>query len=78
MQCCSAVPQDWWLDLYVMLSRATELRNLMLIRPPPVEFLLRGPPDGIKEQLRQFAETAEACRVDAERVARELDMDIFL
>ena len=78
MRCYNAALQDWWLDLYVMLSRATRLRNLMLIRPPPVEFLLRGPPEGVKEQLIKFVETAEACRVDAERVARELKMDIFL
>jgi hypothetical protein len=35
---------DWWLDLYVMLSRATRLEDLLLMRAPPASFLLRGPP----------------------------------
>ena len=32
--------EDWWLDLYVMLSRATRLEDLLLVRPPPSDFLL--------------------------------------
>ena len=78
MRYCNVDLQDWWTDLYVMVSRATRLSDLLLIRPPPVEFLLRGPPEGVKEQMIRFAETAEACRVDAARVTRELEMDIFL
>ena len=29
---------DWWLDLYVMLSRATRLDDLLLIRAPELSF----------------------------------------
>ena len=37
-------PNDCWLDLYVMLSRATLLEDLLLMRAPSAAFLLRGPP----------------------------------
>ena len=36
--------EDWWLDLYVMLSRATRLEELLLLRAPSLEFLQKGPP----------------------------------
>ena len=50
---------DWWLDLYVMLSRATRIEDLLLIRAPAAEFLLRGPPKGLKKQLLKFARRTE-------------------
>jgi hypothetical protein len=37
--------EDWWLDLYVILSRVTSLADLLLIRPPPREVLERVPPE---------------------------------
>ena len=46
---------DWWLDLYVMLSRATRLEDLLLMRAPPATFLLRGPPASLRLQLDKFA-----------------------
>ena len=48
-------PDDWWLDLYVMLSRATRLEDLLLMRAPPASFLLRGPPASLRLQLDKFA-----------------------
>ena len=33
-----------WLHLYVMLSRATAARDLLVLRAPDLEFLKRGPP----------------------------------
>ena len=68
---------DWWLELYVMLSRATRLEDLLLVRAPPSSFLLRGPPADLKRQLDRFAERAEACRVSAAAVAVELGLDEF-
>ena len=44
---------DWWLDLYVLLSRATRSEDLLLTRAPPVDFLLRGPPAGLHKQLHE-------------------------
>ena len=34
---------DWWLDLYVMLSRATKLEDLLLVRAPDLDFFAKGP-----------------------------------
>ena len=33
---------DWWLDLYVMLSRATRMEDLLLMRALPADFSFRG------------------------------------
>ena len=33
---------DWWLDLYVMLSRATKLDDLLLMRAPDLSFFVKG------------------------------------
>ncbi len=54
----SAHPMDedtLWLHLYVMLSRAKTLKNLLVIRAPPADFLLRGPPRDLKQRLELFA-----------------------
>ena len=69
---------DWWLDLYVMLSRATRSEDILVMRAPPVEFLLRGPPSGLREQLRAFLKKAVACRRQARKVAHDLGFDAFL
>ena len=69
--------EDWWLDLYVMLSRATRLEDLLLMRAPPSSFLLRGPPAMLKEQLLKFATRTEACRRRAAELAAELGLTEF-
>ena len=69
---------DWWLDLYVMLSRATRLEDLLLIRAPDLEFFAKGPPKTLCQQLVKFAKRTEDCRAEAERIAKELGLDGFL
>ena len=69
--------EDWWLHLYVMLSRTTTLDDLLLLRAPGVEFLLRGPPAALRERLRTFARRIEACHATAEALASELGLDRF-
>ena len=50
-----AMDEDsWWLDLYVMLSRATRLEDPIVVRAPPAQFLLRGPPATLKSQLEKL------------------------
>ena len=66
------IDDDWWLELYVMLSRATRLEDLLLIRAPAFDFVRRGPPAGLKRQLLKFAARTEACRRVAERLTIEL------
>ena len=56
----------------MILSRATRLEDLLLIRAPAVDFVGRGPPAGLKRQLLTFAARTEACRRVAERLAVEL------
>jgi len=69
---------DWWLDLYVMLSRATRLDDLLLLRGPDLEFFAKGPPKTLQKQLAKFARRTENCRQRAEHIARELGLAAFL
>ena len=69
---------DWWLDLYVMLSRATRLEDLLLLRAPDLEFFAKGPPKTLRNQLAKFAKRTEACRKEATKIARELGFAGFL
>ena len=69
---------DYWLHLCVMLSRATTLEDLLLVRAPPVEFLKSGPPKDLARQLRVFATRTDLCREAAARLATELGMQRFL
>ena len=69
---------DWWLDLYVMLSRATRMEDLLLMRAPPADFLLRGPPADLKDQLNRFLARTEQCREDAMRFIADLGFTEFL
>ncbi len=69
---------DWWLDLYVMLSRATRLEEILLARAPPSTFHLRGPPKSLKQQLLTFAARTETCRQQAAALVAELGLEEFL
>ena len=63
---------DWWLDLYVMLSRATRLDDLLLLRAPGLEFFAKGPPKTLRKQLAKFSKRTERCRKLATELAKEL------
>ena len=69
---------DYRLHLYVMLSRATRLEDLLLVRAPPVEFLKSGPPKDLARQLRVFAARTDRCREGASQLATELGLQRFL
>ena len=69
---------NWWLHLYVMLSRATSARDIVLVRAPDVDFLTQGPPADLAARLRIFQARTAACRREAERLARELGLATFL
>ena len=70
--------EDWWLDLYVMLSRATRLDDLLLLRAPDLGFFAKGPPKTLRQQLAKFARRTEDCRKQAEKIAGELGFAEFL
>lgn len=52
-----------WLNPYVMSSRATEMSDLFLLRPPPRKILKRGPPSNVKKQLERL-ETRMAASIN--------------
>ena len=70
--------EDWWLDLYVMLSRATTLDDLLLVRAPDLDFFLKGPPKNLKKQLSKFARRMDICRQNAEKLCMELGLGNLL
>ena len=51
--------------MYVMFSRATRMKDMLLLRPPPRDMLERGPPPHIVKALAKF----EAKRVRSEQEA---------
>ena len=67
---------NWWLNLYVMLSRATQMSDMLLLRPPPREILERGPPAHVKEQLQRFQERIADTKLRAEELAIELGIPL--
>ena len=69
---------DWWLDLYVMLSRATSLDDLLLVRAPDLEFFLKGPPRNLTKQLSKLARRTDICRKNAENLCQELGLGPLL
>ena len=69
---------DYWLHMYVMLSRATTLRDIVLIRAPPESFLLQGPPADLKKRLAVFRARVTACQNRALAIAANLGFDKFL
>ena len=69
---------DWWLELYVLLSRATRHQDLLLMRAPSIEFFLAGPPKSLRTQLDQFASRTRRCRREAMRLAEQLGFTEFI
>ena len=43
---------DWWVDVYEMLMCATRLEDVLLMRAPPISFLLQGAPNAGRWQFR--------------------------
>jgi len=69
---------DWWLHLYVMLSRATSLRDVVLLRAPEASFLLRGPPPALRQRLEMFRQRVDRCHKEAVKMASALGFQQFL
>ena len=69
---------DWWLDLYVMLSRGTILNDLLFLRAPDMDFFAKGPPKTLHKELAKFSQRTDDCRLHAEKHAMDLDLGRFL
>eukprot|EP00959_Pyramimonas_sp_CCMP1952_P001809 37222-Pyramimonas_sp.AAC.1 len=60
--------EQWWLHIYVMLSRATRMRGRLILRPPAREFLERGPPAPLRKALSKSDQIARSSRTEAEQL----------
>ena len=56
---------EWWLNVYVMLSRAITLDGLLLFELPNRDFFCRGPPAYVAEGLPRWEQRAEREMVEA-------------
>ena len=63
---------NWWLNLYVMFSRATRMDDMFLLRPPPRDLLERGPPPSMSKRLAQFDRHIEETSFEAIKTAERL------
>ena len=63
--------------MYVMLSRATRLEDLLLMRAPDVSFFLKGPPKNLKKRIEMFTCRTNHCRAAAEQFAWDLGLAKF-
>ena len=63
--------ENWWLHLYVMLSRATCMDDMLLLRPPPREVLQKGPPPSVLKALQKFDERMATETREIEELAQE-------
>ena len=68
--------ETWWFHLYVMLSRATRMKDMLLLRPPPRELLERGPPKAILQALHRFVDLEERSVAEATQLCRELGLSL--
>ena len=62
--------------MYVMLSRAKKLENLILmgLTPKIRELFEKGPPAYIREQIRALQAKAARTKLTAEQAAREMGL----
>ena len=68
----------WRLNVYVVLSRATKLENLLLIglTDDTRTLLEAGPPKYIRAQLQQIRENTQKVMRDAEMVATGMGLQL--
>ena len=68
----------WWFHLYVLLSRATCMKDMLLLRPPPRELLDGDPPQSIVSALQEFEVKRSASEAEAEEFALRTGIDVPL
>ena len=64
--------ETWWFHLYVTLSRATRMEDLLLLRPPPKDLLERGPPAAILRALQRFIHLERDSVAEATQLCSDL------
>lgn len=68
--------EAWWLNLYVMFSRATKMSDMLIVRPPPREVLERGPPASVRAALQRFERIEKSTVAAAEEKAEDMGMTL--
>ena len=68
----------WWLNIYVMLSRATRLENLILLGlNDNIKTLLEdGPPTYVREKIQELLAKANRAEPKIAKLARSFGIDI--
>ena len=68
----------WWLTVYVMLSRARKLENLILVglTAKIKELFAAGPPAFIRDQIKALQGKAARTKRSAEQTARDLGLHV--
>ena len=68
----------WWLNVYVMLSRARKLENLILVglTAKVRELLEAGPPAYIREQIKALQAKAARAQRSVEQTARDMGLQL--
>ena len=66
----------WWFHLYVMLSRATRMKDMLLLRPPPRELLEQGPPKAILRALERFVALEEKSAAEAKQLCQDMGISL--
>ena len=51
---------NFWLNLYVMLSRSPGMRQMLIINPPSRAALERGPPSAVLQELERLGALSQA------------------
>ena len=67
---------EWWLNLYVMFSRVTQMKDMLLLRPPEREFLERGPPPALRKALLRFKTAENETVTKAEELAIKIGLTL--
>ena len=70
MKGSDAKEDDYWIHLYVMLSRVRSARNVLLYQLPDRRFLGRGPPAWMRSGIQELEAKAEASRGSVLEAAR--------
>ena len=68
----------WWLNVYVMLSRAKKLENLILVglTAKVKELFEAGPPAYIRQQIKALQAKAARTKLSVEQTARDMGLHV--
>ena len=68
-------PGAFWSAMYVLLSRATRMEDILVLRCPPKSFFDEGPPQYLREFLDKLYDTEgkiAAARAEADALIEKL------